>query len=75
MPRQLITIPRNLAAATTRVLYVDAAGASQIVDVSAGLGADPMETNRPVREFYRLAGQAQLRGAVVVLHHRQHDPV
>ena len=52
MPRQLITIPRNLSAATTRVMYVDAAGASQVVDLSAALGAQPMETNRPVREFF-----------------------
>jgi hypothetical protein len=75
MPRQLITIPRNLSAATTRVLYVNAAGASQIVDVSASLDAEPMETNRPVREFYVWPGQRNFEGAVVVVHHRQHDPV
>ena len=75
MPRQLITIPRNLSAATTRVLYVDAAGASQVVDVSAALGAEPMETNRPVREFYAWPGKRNYRGAVVVLHDRQHDPL
>jgi hypothetical protein len=62
MPRQLITIPRNLSAATTRVLYVDATGASQVVCVSAGLGAEPMETNRPVREFCAWPGKRNFEG-------------
>lgn len=62
MPRQLITIPRNLSAATTRVMYVDAAGASQVVDLSAALGAQPMETNRPVREFFAWPGKRNYEG-------------
>jgi hypothetical protein len=62
MPRQLITIPRNLSAATTRVLYVDAAGASQVVDLSGALGAQPMETNRPVREFFAWPGKRNYEG-------------
>lgn len=37
MPRQLITIPRNLSAAITCVLYVDAAGGSRVVDLSEAL--------------------------------------
>lgn len=60
MPQQLITIPRNLSAATTRVLYVDAVGASRVVDLSAALGAEPMEANRPVTRVLRLAGPTQL---------------
>jgi hypothetical protein len=62
MPRQLITIPRNLSAATTRVLYVDAAGASRVVDLSAALGAAPMEANRSVRAFYAWPGQRSFEG-------------
>ena len=62
MPRQLITIPRNLSAATTRVLYVDAAGASQVVDLSPALGAEPMEVNPPVREFFAWPGKRNYEG-------------
>ena len=62
MPRQLITIPRNLSAATTRVLYVDADGASRVVDLSAALGAQPMESNRPVREFFAWPGKRNYEG-------------
>ena len=62
MPRQLITLPRNLSAASTRVLYVDAAGASQVVDLSGQLGGEPMETNRPVREFFAWPGKRNYEG-------------
>jgi hypothetical protein len=62
MPRQLITIPRNLSAVITRVLYVDAAGTSQVVDLSAALGAQPMEANRPVRQFFAWPGKRNYEG-------------
>lgn len=51
MLRQLITIPRNLSAVATRVLYVDAAGASEVVDLTAAIGAQPCRAGWDYRIF------------------------